>query len=274
MVGVGTHPDPDLKEHYFSETFRGLRQALGRRSRCSLVVNPPPGRAVDALILLAPTEDDPLLRRARRDNIPTVLVNGCSHGFPCVDLDNITAAFAAVSHLLRLGHRRVGMINGKMETANGRDRYEGYRRALAAHGISLDETLVTEGRFSRAGGRTAMERLLSLPHRPTAVFAANDHMALGALEAARHAGRRVPADVAVVGFDDIAAAASSSPSLTTVRQPLFQMAREAANLLAPNDPPARREGPGNPSSRRILLQGTLVVRKSCGAFPEKFFSAD
>jgi LacI family transcriptional regulator len=139
----------------------------------------------------------------------------------------------------------------------GSDRLQGYYDALHARGIPVDSSLVAEGDFSETSGYMAMQRLLS--REPDAVFAASDSMAVGALRALREAGRRVPEDVAVIGFDDMPFAARTEPPLTTVRQPIYRTGVVAAESLID----LVRSPDANP--RRIILPTELVIRASCGA---------
>lgn len=260
VLGVVTHPDPDMKAHYFVETLRGINAALSNNPY-TLIINPP-HHDVTGYLLLAPAEGDPTLKLAAEKQIPTVLLNSASARFSCVDLDNVTAAYETVSHLLKLGHRNVAIINGNLGVSNGKDRFEGYKKALADHGRPLDKSLIAEGAFDDAKGYAAMKHLLAAQPRPTAVFAANDHMAFGAMKAVQEAGLRVPQDVAIAGFDDVDASSFVTPSLTTVRQPFFQMGFEAARYLA-------EAVTGQNSGflpRRILVQGKLIIRQSCGAY--------
>lgn len=167
-------------------------------------------------------------------------------------------AVAATRHLLQKGHRRIGIINGPSTgaVAATKERLLGHQQVLAEAGISFDPALMVYGDYTRASGQAATEHLLSLPDPPTAIFAFNDRMAMGAVWALSAAGRRVPDDVAVVGFDDVPTAADFSPSLTTVRQPSKQIGQMAAQLLfklidnEPVDTPT------------IVLPAQLVVRQS------------
>ena len=184
-----------------------------------------------------------------------MILNGSAEGIPSIDLDNVGAAREITIHLADQGHRRIGFIAGKSETSNGRDRQEGYRRALAERGIPWDPDLVIEGRFSRDGGRAAMSRYLALRSPPTAIFAANDHMALGAWDVLTENNKKVPRDAALAGFDDIPEAEIAG--LTSVRQPLTEMAQQAAAWLLP----WIREG--RPAAPRCLLfPGKRVERLS------------
>jgi DNA-binding LacI/PurR family transcriptional regulator len=257
-LAVTTHPNPDLKAHYFAEILRGVRAVLG--DDCALAVNPGDCKGMAGLLALAPAPGDPALEAAARAGLPVAVVNADAARFPSVDLDNVGAAFEAVSHLIGLGHRHIAMINGPAAASNARDRLEGWRRALQAARIPAREELLATGHFTRAGGREAMSGLLRLKKPPTAVFAANDQMASGAWEAALGAGMQVPGDMAVVGFDDDGP--SAALGLTTVRQPLTRMGRQAALLLLERmDPSLGAEL----RPRRVLMKGRLIVRASCGA---------
>jgi LacI family transcriptional regulator len=161
----------------------------------------------------------------------------------------------AVDQLIRLGHRRIGTLTGPPKMAAGQDRLAGYREALELHGIPVEEGLIVEGDFTESGGFVGMQRLL--PAEPTAVFVASDMMAVGALKALRQAGRRVPEDIALVSFDDIPVASAIEPPLTTVRQPIGQMAALAVETLLD-----LIEHPGS-GPRRIVLPTQLVIRESC-----------
>ena len=170
-------------------------------------------------------------------------------------VDNAAAAHAAVAYLLDRGHRRIGMIAGRGGPRQARQR--GYRRALAERGVAVDEGLVRAAPFGEGGGRDAMRDLLAAAAAPTAVFAANDLMAMGALLALREAGRRVPADVAVVGFDDIPAAKLVAPPLTTIAQFPERLGRRAAEMVFD-----RLAGNAPPSGRSEEMPYELVVRAS------------
>jgi LacI family transcriptional regulator len=248
-VAVTTHPDPDLSSPYFSACFTGLKAVF---NETDLFVNPQ-DTFVDGWILLAP--DAGQLLRVRKEGKPAVIVNGAGEGFPSIDLDNVGAARAVTVHLAEQGHRRIGFIAGKSETSNARDRQEGYRRGLEQHGIPWDPALVIEGRFARDGGRNAMTQFLTLPSPPTAVFAANDHMALGAWDALKEKNIPVPESMALAGFDDIPTAEAAG--LTSVRQPLAEMSRQAAVWLCDWMRSGRR-----PEGGHRVVPGEAIVRRS------------
>jgi LacI family transcriptional regulator len=221
------------------------------------------GHHTDGLILSGPRYDDVELIQLHEDGFPLVL-----HGefpgtpIPSVDVDNVSGARMAAEHLLSLGHRRLGMItNAPLAYTASQQRLEGYRRALEAAGLPFEEELVAVGDFDEESGYRGMTQLLSLSQPPSAVFIASDTVALGALRAVRDRGLRVPEDIALVGFDDIAASRFVSPALSTVHVPAFGLGWSAAEVLIriiEHDP--SREVP-------VLLETELVIRESCGARP-------
>ncbi|WP_327181909.1 LacI family DNA-binding transcriptional regulator [Streptomyces sp. NBC_01334] len=216
-------------------------------------------RASDGVILVTSALDPTLHEQLRILGVPLVVVDPM--GSPAVDTPTIGAAnwaggLAATEHLLSLGHRRIGLIAGPPRLLCSRARYDGYRAALEAAGLAVDETLVVPGDFRPESGFTGCTALLGLPEPPTAVFAASDQMALGAIEALRRRGLRAPEDMSVVGFDDLPEVRWSAPPLTTVRQPLADMGKLAARTVLSL---ARGERPDSP---RVELGTELVVRSS------------
>lgn len=170
-------------------------------------------------------------------------------------VDNIAAARTATSHLVAHGHRTIAMLAG--QGGPQPSRVQGYRQALIDHGLTVDETLVQGRGFQEDDGYDAMRALLGRTPRPTAVFAANDVIAMGALRALRDAGLRVPDDIAIVGFDDIPAARLVSPPLTTISQFPEQLGRRAAGMLF-----ERLDGTVSGSGRSELMPHELIIRES------------
>jgi LacI family transcriptional regulator len=213
---------------------------------------------VDGLILSGPSSEDPLLLQLAEERFPLILhgqLNG--HNMPTVDVDNRAGAYQAVSHLISHGHRRIGFIsNAPLSYSGTQERFAGYKLSLAEHGIAEHADLIRTAEFLPEAGRAAMERLLTLTERPTAVFAASDVVALGAMSAIHAAGYVIPDDVAVVGFDDIFLAAHTYPPLTTVRVPVYGLGWTAAEILI-----ALIEGDEVSS---VTLETELVIRVSCG----------
>lgn len=174
-----------------------------------------------------------------------------------ISIDNVAAARTAVDHLLENGHTRIAMIAGVRGTPPRERRVEGYREALAEHNVPIVEQLIRAGEFTELGGYDGTKELLRLQLRPTAIFAANDLMAIGALQALREEGIAVPDDIAIVGFDDISAASLVHPALTTIAQFPYQMGRRAAEMLFD-----RLSGRFTGHGGQIKMPFELIVRES------------
>jgi LacI family transcriptional regulator len=212
---------------------------------------------VDGLIVSGPRTDDEELVALVEQGFP-IIVQGSlpSVAVPSVDVDNRAGARAAVDHLLGLGHRRIACItNAPLAYTSAADRLAGYRDALDAASIGYAPELVVEGAFDAASGWTAMGKLLARAPDVTAVFAANDIVAFGALRAVREAGLRVPGDISVVGFDDIPLARHFDPPLTTIRLPARDLGAAAGRALV-------ERLAGRAGMERRLLPTELVVRDS------------
>lgn len=240
---------PDITNPWYPEFIRGIQDVASARSYDVLVANTDGDArieraAIDAVrrnnadgLIITPFYLDvsdmiPLLE----EGTPVTFLHEVgpvedAHALLPIDSVSVNgeeAARAVVSYLIERGHTRIGVISGRVGTPPRENRLRGYRRALADHGIPLDDALIRGGDFTEAGGHEAMHELLHLASRPTAVFAANDLMAMGALLACREAGACVPDDVAIVGFDNIPSSRLVDPPLTT----LDQHAREAGHRVA------------------------------------------
>ena len=257
-------------EPFFAGIVRGIGSALGAAGRqlVLLLAQASERRGgldryltrqhVDGVLLLSLHDDDELPDRIRAHGVPLV-VGGrpreeVADGF--VDVDNVQGAGLAVAHLVERGRTRIATIAGPSDMVAGSSRYEGYAAGLAAAGRQIDERLVERGDFGQHGGAAAMRALLERCPDLDAVFCANDLMAVGALQALREAGRRVPEDVAVVGFEDAPIAQSTHPPLTTVHQSPEEMGREMVALLLETMAAPERRHPGR------MLTTRLVVRDS------------
>lgn len=216
------------------------------------------GGLIDGVILASALVGDPMLEAMRKRGLPFILVGRhvIDSMVSYVDVENRKAAIEIVSYLMRLGYSRVATVTGPRNNIAGADRLEGYLAALQKHKIAPDPNLIVEGDFTEESGYTGMQKLL--PFAPDAVFIANDTMAVGALRALRQAGKRVPDDVAIVGFDDMPFAANTDPPLTTVRQPVHRLGALAAETLID------LIGDSQAQPRRILLPTEMVLRASCG----------
>ncbi len=218
-------------------------------------------RWVDGLIFATVGRNTRHLRWLRGHSIPVVLIARDVEGLEIgsVLVDNFQGAYEAIRRLIRLGHRRIGFIGGPPNLHVVQERRRGYLQALCEAEIEPDPSLSVEGNFRAEGGFEAMQQLLQIPLPPSAVFAANDLMAIGAMDAIKRSGLRIPEDVAVVGFDDITFASLVELTLTTVAQPKYKMGTMAMSRLL-EIMRGKRNGP-----RKIVLEPQLVVRDSCGA---------
>jgi LacI family transcriptional regulator len=216
---------------------------------------------LDGVLVASASLEDPIVPNLLRDRIPFVSVGRYPDELVhYVDVDNVGGARMAVEHLIRLGHRRIATITGRLDMIAGQDRLNGYRQALEARGIPLEEELIVEGDFTESSGMFGMQRVLSAS--PSAVFVASDMMAVGALKALRQADQQVPQDIALVSFDDIPIASAIEPALTTVRQPIERIASMAVEvLLSVLETSPQGEAP----AQRIVLPTELVIRASCGS---------
>jgi LacI family transcriptional regulator len=264
---------PDSANPYFAELGRGIEAAAfgrdhsvvlcnteGEELRERVYVDLLTRRQVDGLLYVPAGSRVDVLRDLLRQPLPVVLVDRDLPGAP-IDVvlsDKRSGAYLATRHLIALGHRRIGCIGGPSSLLMSGQRLQGYRDALAEAAIPVDEGLVLRGDYHPQSGWAAARSLLASPVPPTAIFAANDLMAIGVLRAAGELGRRVPDDLAVVGFDDIELASYTTPPLTTVSQSASEVGRAAVEILL-----QRLADPARPPVRRTL-ETRLVVRASCG----------
>ncbi len=210
-----------------------------------------PAGAVDGLALVIPFGMLDYIEGLAKGGLPIVVVDDRGHypDLPTVATTNVEGGRTATRHLIEEGRKRIAMLNGPHDFGCNRDRLKGYKSALHEAGLQLDPRRMVDSDFKEEGGASAMATLLAADPQLDAVFA---------MRALRNAGRRVPDDVAVVGFDDIPASAMTHPPLTTVRQPLYEMGRTAASMVMA----AVR---GEPIAKRIELPTSLVIRDSSGA---------
>ena len=220
-------------------------------------------RSTDGILVIAPYVDSPVIATLAALDIPIVAVSSRfeDHGVPSVDLDNALGARLAVDHLLKLGHTRIAHIMGDFDHADSITRRSAFEAALHDAGIAVEPAYIQVGHYKTTDAYDCTRALLTLPNPPTAIFCGNDEMAQGALDAARDMGISVPAQLSVVGFDDVPLASLLTPPLTTVHQPLEQIGELATRLLI-----ARMAGvAGAPQTH--CLQPELVVRGSTGPVP-------
>jgi DNA-binding LacI/PurR family transcriptional regulator len=259
-----------FEDPFFPRLLRGIGAALSSRDLQLILLMPQSSgeetRAeryltaghVDGALLVSLHGNDPLPQAVAKRGIPVVVGGRPPRGTQVsyVDVDNHQGARTAVEHLIAGGRRRIATIAGPQDMPAGEDRLSGYHDALEAAGIARDAKLVSDGDFTQQEGAEATRKLLAARPDIDAIFVASDLMATGAMQVLRAAGRRIPEDVALVGFDDSAVAASMDPSLTSVRQPIEEMGREMVRLLV--------EQLADPGSvpRTVILATQLVRRRS------------
>jgi len=263
---------PDIANPFFPPLVRGAQDAFDRKGFAVIVGNTDRrhDRELEFLNLALRTQADGIiinpsqigyddLREVIEQGVKVVLI-GAHIDHPDLDIvrvDNRAGACDAVHHLIDLGHRRIAIVCGPMSTSSAWQRCEGYWQAMEEAGLTVRPDWVVEETFDQEGGYRGAQRLLTLTERPTAIFATADLMALGVMQALRAAGLRIPEDISVVGFDDIPAATLTTPPLTTINQPKYEMGKRAAELLL-----ARIKGGKASSSRRGLMEYGLIVRGS------------
>jgi LacI family transcriptional regulator len=262
---------PDLYGEFFSEIIRGIDRSAQRAGYQLLLssarnAHDEVHRAframygrVDGLVLMAPDVQLAEWFAQHRDGTPIVFINSpvASSGARVIAIDNHGGAYQMVKHLVKKGHRRIAIIRGAVSNHDAAERLGGYRAALDDSGLPRDSRLELQGDFSEGAGYRAARGILRLKPRPTAIFAANDAMAIGALSALREEGVAVPGEIAVAGFDDIPIARYASPPLSSVHVPIAQLGERAMDLLlgAITAPEAGAVG-------RVVLPTTLVIRES------------
>ena len=214
---------------------------------------------IDGVIVASALTDDAVIEAVRKRKIPFVLIgrHPIHNDITYVDVDNRNSSRDAVLHLVRLGRKRIATITGPLNMIGGMDRLEGYKDALKGRGIMSNPELIAPGDFTEESGYSVMQQLL--PAAPDAVFVASDTMALGAMRALREAGKRIPEEIALVGYDDMPFATHTDPPLTSVSQPIFRAGFVAAETLMD----AIQEHDDEP--RHVILPTELVIRESCGA---------
>lgn len=214
----------------------------------------------DGLLLIAPPAQSDIIAALLEQQVPFVLINESPEhvAISRIDVDNVAAASMIVHHLLQQGHRRIGMLCAEAGAHSVAQRLQGYRQAIETWGLFYDPALVVYGQYQEASGYENAQTLLRLPaaQRPTALFCCNDAIAFGAMCTLKETGLRVPEDISVAGFDDIPAAATADPPLTTVRQPLRRLGERAAEILLAHI------HDGVPAGQKELLPTELVIRSS------------
>jgi len=216
-------------------------------------------RRVDGLLLVGIKRNDKGITQLSKNKFPYILTGKIDYKEAnYVDAENRRGAYQAVSHLINLGHKRIAYIGGSFEFVFNQERFEGYLSALRDHNLEYGKELTMESISTQESGYEAMRKILKSSSIPTAVFAANDLDAIGAMKAIKDKGLRIPEDISLIGFDDIQLASYTEPSLTTVRQPIYEMGITAISLLVR----LIEEKEKRPS--RVELPTQLIIRESSG----------
>jgi LacI family transcriptional regulator len=265
---------PDTHNPYFSEVGRGVERVAFEsgysvilcHSRYQLdlemqYVDLLHAQRVAGVILIPSTSNYAPYQKLKKYGIKTVVIDRLVPDgiMPGLMADNFQGGFLATNHLLELGHRRIGYIRRPVDLSHSLGRFEGYQAALSEYGIPQIDNLVVTGGFVLSDGHRAAKELLALPERPTAIFAYNDIMAIGALRGLYELGLKVPKDFSLVGFDDIAQASFTCPSLTTIYIPKYEMGQHGADLLI-----SIIEQRDSPPNLQKPLDMKLIIRESTG----------
>lgn len=265
----------DIENPFFARAARGVTDVAQKHGYTVLLANTDEDvekerqvlqvlqeKRVEGLILVpASTRQGEHVSKLQQRRLPVVLLDRWVRGL-AVDVvmaDNAGGAYQAVAHLIKLGHRRIGVVTDNLDIASSFERLEGYRRALADHGLPIDESLILVGKYTQEDAYAKTAELLARRERLSALFTTNNFMTIGAFKAIKDAGLRIPDDIALVGFDDMDWTTLGHPQLTTVAQPVYELGRTAAELVI------QRIGSLGDAAREIRLKTQFIVRESCGA---------
>ena len=263
---------PDITNPFFAEIARGVEDAANANGFNIILCNTDDklkkeriyleilkGKRVDGLILGTAHIKDKSILGLERKKFPYILVSRNIEKLNknCIIVDDIEGGIIATEYLIKLGHRRIAHITGPLKTRSALNRLKGYKLALKKYEIKYRDKLVEEGDFKIKGGYQVMKRFLKLTESPTAIFAANDLLALGAMQAIQKKNFHIPEDFSVVGFNDIKLASFIYPALTTIRQPMLEMGELAVKMLL------RIIEEGEFNQRKIVLKSKLIIRESC-----------
>jgi LacI family transcriptional regulator len=228
-------------------------------------------KGVDGIIFTSAHMGDPNIIGLAEEGFPIILVNRRTYHptvrdkVDYIGVDNIRGGFLAVEHLIKLGHKRVGVIGGSSESSVGFERLEGGKKALATYGLEVIGDYFLEGDFLRGSGYQGGKRFLEMEKPPTAIFATNDYMALGTYQAIMEGGIKVPEEIALIGFNDIEFTSMKGIELTTIGQKKYEMGALAVKTLV-----ERIEGRKGGPPEEIILEPELIIRKTCGFHPKGY----
>jgi len=263
---------PDITNPFFANLARGVEDAASENGFNVILCNSDEKlekertyleilkeKRVDGLILSSVHIKDKSIFRLEKIKYPYILVSRDIAGLDknCIIVNDIAGGTMATEHLIKLGYRRIAHITGPLKVKSAINRLEGYGIALKKNHIEYKEELVEEGDFRIAGGYKAMKKLLELSELPTAIFAANDLVAIGAMQAIQKKNYHIPKDFCIIGFDDIKLASFVYPALSTIRQPMLEMGVLAVKTLL------RIIKGGEFNQKKVILKPELIVRESC-----------
>lgn len=261
-----------MSVYYFNEIMHGIQEVVEKNNYDLVIYSFNPGKdyiynvtkwffggVVQGFIMISPEKNEPLVDHLLQEKIPFVVL-GCSNKkyrkLNYIDIEHIEGGYIATKHLLDLEHRDIAFIQGPLERSDSFEREQGYRKALKEFKVPVKKSLILRGNYTEKSGFENTKKLLKQKKIPTAIFAANDLMAIGAIKAIQEKGLNVPNDISVVGFDDIKLASEVNPALTTIEQPMRKLGEQGTQLLIDNCKDA-----GVFSKKRIKVK--LVVRQSC-----------
>jgi len=264
----------DISNPFYAELARGIEDKAHEKGynvifcstdekseRMKTYTNLMMDAGVDGLIFASVHLHEPVTEKLIDERFPVVLVNrklsGNSYNY--VICNNIQGAYEITEHLISLGHRKIAIITGSSNLSTGRERLKGYQKALKNHGVDFNQNYVIQGPFKRETGYKATKNLLTMKDGPRAIFAGNDFMGIGVIDAIEELGMNIPEDVAVVGFDDTEFASHLRTKLTTVSQRKYEMGNLAVQILIDYI-----EGKEKNYIHKVILEPNLVIRESCG----------
>ena len=267
---------PDVTNPFWTTVARGVEDVAAEKDYSVILCNTDEDsakesryieillrRQVDGILIAPATDDGERLLPIRSQETPCVILDREVKHFNAdvVRCDSVAGSRELTQHLLDIGHRRIAMISGPATVSTAEDRVEGYRRALQERGLTVDENLVKRGEYKQSSGYRLMREVMTDGLSPSAVFAANNFIAVGVMEAIREAGLRVPEDIALVCFDDLPQASLIYPFLTIVAQPAYEIGTTSAELLL-----EQLTGKTQRKERAVVLETELIIRESCGQY--------
>lgn len=271
---------PDISEDFFAYVIKGVEEVFSKNGYaiilCDTGENPEKEdsylnllleKQIDGIILATVNKTPKALKFFFNKKIPVIFIDNLPNikmNYDSVIIDNSKASCIAVEHLIEMGHRKIGIITGKLDETTGYERLMGYKKAFMINGIEIDESLIKTGDFKEKSGYENMKSLLKAGNKITAVYVASSKMAYGAVKAIRDEGLKIPEDIAVVGFDVHDVSGLISPGITTILQPEESIGKVAAELMI-----KRLQDKGEKLSQKIVLDPSQEIRESCGYYIKK-----